>query len=57
MNDIKDELNEQLHCAWLEPYARIISFHAIPSGQLFQARGADFWPYILSLVTCGWRVQ
>lgn len=57
MNDIKDKLNEQLHCAWLEPYARIISFHAIPSGQLFQARGADFWPYILSLVTCGWRVQ
>lgn len=57
MNETTTLPDEQLHCAWLDLYARIVSFHAIPSAQLFQACGAVFWPYILSLVASGWRVQ
>lgn len=57
MNDSKDEWNEQLHEAWLDDRTHIISFHPIAPARLYQARGAQFWAHILSLVMCGWRVQ
>lgn len=43
--------------AWLDDERRIVSFHPVPGGRYFSAAEAEFWPRIVELVLCGYRVQ
>ena len=52
-----DELELELHQAWLDEQNAVVSFNEIPGSRCFCAPDGTFWVYILSLLDRGYRVQ
>ena len=50
-------MGEKEKLAWIDAENRIVSFHAIDSGEVIQKKEKQFWDFICGLMKDGYRIM
>ena len=50
-------MNEEYRTAWVDAENKIVSFHAIDSGEMIRKTESLFWDFLSGLTNSGYRVM